>query len=606
MNITNITYPVHWQVGDNEKGELTCNEIYDQYKALFGDPSTYSKDTLWGQYNLLKDEFDNLDGDYNGIFEEQDGSLTQKAKENYVGYEVYKFYYNKLTKALANIREALDAAQDAFEFIEAENVKFDTNQISEGDFLSKFREKITELQICEDRTKDYVGDIVNVTEFKKRTEESTKKEYITTSIFPDSSRVADYNFYKDGTTTKDGKTLTALEYLRTKEEIQDLNLFEKLKYMGLYYEIVQEKGIDTHVYIDGDNTDEYEKGLPCIAIKQEFDAKGNAIANPKFSLQLEEFYTCYVVDKEGAVNGFSVLLASKAEAAKAQLGEYLKDINIYNQILDCAHLAIDELSELQNDGVAEERASDNVMAFVNFIMGSKLQRYNYKGKDYLLLQRSYEATEDTFIMIPLDDDKSLKKFMYPKTFSDDNTLDGNLKYFGNLIIGLNNRYLNKNYGAFDPLTGETTTIEGELQDQDCILISNPGDEFGYTNLSEFSLLKAGKNVQKNFKSINSAPFARGFSSFPKAEELEEDPTTNEPISDADEMIGVARGNLGKEDSKSWVKLIETYTSAVNTSIQSTNNDVKSFQGKLDTFESAVSSLKKKAYNIYNSIVSTIR
>ena len=455
-------------------------------------------------------------------------------------------------------------------------------------------------------------------------------------------------YYQKGTQNlTDRYDLTAdirykVEDKPVKEETTDIAFFDelplldKLKYIAIYY---KDSTKDATRYLFPNDT---ASGFPCLPCKAETGIDDVTRQDKKYTAdikeigQLEPFYIGYLVDRDGPVNALASFMEVKSAALIDQIKLLGYRIKALKQYLHFLNRGLEEINKSQSAGNARiPNAAYEILAMVASNPQRLLKSMTINGvtKDYFVLQwngitgnvATHESPNGNYLLVP----------------ADDAGIDAFIEYGNKLDYCYDH--------LFDSTKGIYTQTNEEAE-QKLIDFKLMTDEFrNERKKRNQNLENVAISYQESYNVSNSVYRLKVHGDYQWVyydsgrRDVRWDMHDNTTFYDCplylmkepDESklpreLETPRINITETvNKKSWnytwnnyyydksydfawdaiVKNFKTgYDTAVNnakTALESINQSVESLRNKINTFDTASSNWRNKAYNIYNKILGKI-
>lgn len=556
---------------------VTVGAIYTELRNRFGTIGATGE--LANQINAWQNELNEVLNNY--------AFPPELIGANKLGYEAYQLYLKKTNALITKLQANLEAARALLDDIDTLVQQAENNLISEPEFFNQLHALLERLQHIDRRVNE------DLKSFGLRMEKDVSGkwyEVIDNAADDYSSKIkgteAPPDGYEDGTNGKKNLRENTFGPEQALISFNQLNSVDKLKYIGVYYQLTPTATIFP------ENSD---KGYPCIPNEQ-------STSPTKVTKQvggLEVFYTGFLIDKDGPINGFSSFLEVKTQALRSNVATDMKKVEALNQYLNFINRGLELLNQSQANGEKDKEFPDAAHNTLSYLLRNPIRRlYEHEGKQYIVLQYDNEFEQ-------VDGDE------WPRS----NTFKGRYILVEASAKGID-EFLTKgrvwlrqelNYDGNGGPNGEPSGAYPDLG----------GSGYSVTNLSQgngfLKMLKienAAKEKEILPKNIGIAPQNASAAVYGRTAYQKEgenifwigdhltDPNGTPPWKD--------KNNATATNVKSWTEAMNKHTQFINSETESINNDVMAMRSKIDTFDSTSSTFRKRAHDTYSGVVGNIR
>jgi hypothetical protein len=387
---------------------------------------------------------------------------------------------------------------------------------------------------------------------------------------------------------------------------KELHKIDRLKFIKLYYNAAMLEDKIPNVF-PSDST----SGFPCISNPP----TETALRETQELGAMEIFYIGYLIERDGPINALSTFLEVKTQALRQNIGFQMDKIEALNQCLIFVNRTMSLYSSSQSSGEKKNRVPfavvNGCVLLVSGVLRSlKTLVIDGEERKYMVLQgteyidtsrRGYELTTvDKYLLVEAST-LALDKFFGTKVngSGDSTDTDGMVGqwgyWFGNYVgahpdlIPAQGRNITTQYGAsvlvednqYEIFNGFQITDTGDYDRvvTDC---RNSAQNDKRILVVDFSLSANPKEAAKNW--------------LPK--DLGVDKITR--------VTQVARESMTVKVQELWQTTFNNKAQFINNRIDSINNEVVTLRSKIDAFDTASTSFRNRARDVYSGIIGNIR
>lgn len=613
INVLNIPYtytvPTLAKAIDQTKNKMdpdtiekitqgSINDVYEKYLSYFNSTNgTYTliKNNLLERLNSILEtdnSIEELDTDtfYSNAQTFLNESDTYRIDKDHCreGFMAYRFYLKEIATRIKTIDNYIKEGQSMLDKLA--NLSGSSEQVN--NFAHEY---ITQLEIYDKFIYEELKEFLTYYKFNEDTKQwdITIRDVFATDDFNKNyawSQLGTYDNYKynkkyywDGnqwTTSQPSSSepekiptiesklqnLRALKVNTTKSKsngdpgegsmqltsFNSLTLFDRLKYIRWYYNLMFSQAADSIDRTGSRFPDNNDTGYPCMPDIPSIDPKKAT----KSLGALELFYVGYLINRDGPVNALSSFFEVKVNALRENVSLSSKKIEALNIYLDFINVGLEQVNKNSS-----QRPSNGSIIALTYLCGQNM--YNLfedgNGGKYLVLPSL--VNQNTYFLVKANENGKQWLVGNCNYTNPEGNCRCSIAYSGNKGLWyITNMYTNSendtalNFYDSTNSPGTLSDVTFKLPTQiECTEVA-PSSVKGYSNATEI--------------------------------ELETNSNNN--------VMG------------SWTDAFSRKTQFINTAIDTINTDVTLDRSKIDTFDSLTSTFRSRAQDTYQNILSNVR